>query len=636
MNTRVPAVIDLLVSRLVAQLRNAYEVQDRSLCFATAKFMASLCNQQVISDLLVFEFLYICLVDPTDGSVELAVSTLDECAPFLADRSPMVCERVFDRLREVLHDGEVSTRTQVMIRRLMTMRRRNFAGQDTLDPRLDLVEESEIITHKALLNGDTRSDLQPQCNAFIFDKDYVENEREYGEIKRDILGAEAEQRWIRPSDDNSSITNEKDDVAEEKIEQASAAEKPKDMTDAELVDFRRTVYLILSAGLTSEEWAHRIVRLMRDHPERKRDLCEMVVECCSQERTFLRAYGLLGDRLCSLDKAYISSFEWTFAKHYAGIHRYDQRKITIMATFYGFMLASESLPWNVFEVVRLVAAETTTSSRVFLKHLFLEIYYTLPPSQMTELFKAPDRVESLQGLFPKDTVANAQYAINFFVNIQMGFLAKDLREWLQKNPRDTLVRANDDSDADDGNTSESSLSSSSSSSDISSDSADDLAKVRAPASGSNSFRSQDEYPSESASRHETQRKRTCYGDRGLSEEERKVERRRDNASIGSSREERDGSRFRRRSPEFEDADPSRRPSSGRIRDKDRSSRRRRERDYSSGEDSYYSSRHRERRDYKRRRAENQYEYHRYERSRSPIRYSQRRFSRERRTAEPRY
>lgn len=635
LNTRVPAVIDLLVSRLIAQLRNAYAVQDRSLCFATAKFMAALCNHQVISDLLVFEFLSTCLLDPTDGSVELAVSMLDECAPFLSDRSPKVSGHVFDRLRDVLHDGDVSTRTQEMIRRLMTRRRKNFAGQDTLDPRLDLVNEADIITHDASLNDDTRSDLQLQCNAFLFDKLYVENERQYEEIKRDILGAEVYQSLSRPSDDNSSFTNEKGDVVEGELDKSKGVEKTTDMTDAALREFRRTVYLVLTSGITSDEWAHKIVRLMWDNQGRKRDLCEMVVEYCSQDKTFSRPIGRLGERLCSLERSYVSGFEWTFAMHYAGIHRFDERKIRLMATFYGFMLASNALPWNVFGVVRLVAAETTTSSRVFLKHLFHEIRDNLSQSQMMELFKSPERAESLKGLFPSDTVANAQYASNFFANIGMGFLTGDLREWLQSNPRDSAALAHDGSDSEDGNTSESSMVSSSSSSVVTSD-AEDLANDKPLASGSNSFRSHDGHPSESGPSYDGQKKRTRYEDGGLEEEARKNDCFYDNASIGSGREDAEALRFRRRSPEADDSEPSWKTSAGRNREKERSARRRREREYSPDEDSYPSSRYRQRRDYKRRRAEDEYGYHQYARSRSPTRYSHRRFSRERRTAEPRY
>ena len=47
----------------------------------------------------------------------------------------------------------------------------------------------------------------------------------------------------------------------------------------------------------------------------------MLIECCSQEKSFLRYYGLLGERFCKLKQEYNYAFEECFAKQYAMIHR---------------------------------------------------------------------------------------------------------------------------------------------------------------------------------------------------------------------------------------------------------------------------------------------------------------------------
>lgn len=637
LNTRVPSVIDLLVSRLVAQFRVAYSSQDRSLCFATAKFIASLYNQQVVSDVLVLEFLITCLLDPTDGSVELVVGTLDECAPCLAERSPKACEDVFERLREVLHDGAVSKRTQVMIERLMNRRRRNFDGQDTLDPRLDLVRSEEVITHFASLDDDDHPDLAEACNAFYFDEQYLENENTYEQIKRDILGAEAKQPLIRASNESIPGVVDRNDIFPGGSERPKEPEQTKDMTDAALVDFRRTVYLILSSGLTAEEWAHKIVRLMRDHPDMELELCKMVVECCSQERTFLRPYGILGERLCGLKKSYVSCFEETFATHYATIHRLDLRKVRIMANFYAFMLASDALPWNVLTVIRLVPAETTSSSRIFLMHLFQEMYYTLSTHRLTELFKSEERASSLKGLFPKDSVENAQFAINFFTKIGMGFLTQDLRDWLRKNPHG--VTNGTERNGEDGNASSASstLSSTSSTSSVlspDSEEEEDSDGGRRPEREGGHLSPSSEHPSDSASRRNSESRNIAHGSHDLREGARKRISYRDSTSQADARDEWERSRFHHHSSASLDGSPSsRRTSSDHRRERERRrSRRQREWDYSDSEDDsyYHSGRYRQRRERKRRRSDVHSGTRRSPpRSRSPHRYSRRRLSDER-------
>jgi hypothetical protein len=45
------------------------------------------------------------------------------------------------------------------------------------------------------------------------------------------------------------------------------------------------------------------------------EICNMVIECCSQERTYMRFYGLLGERFCRLQKMYQEQFDECFAMH---------------------------------------------------------------------------------------------------------------------------------------------------------------------------------------------------------------------------------------------------------------------------------------------------------------------------------
>lgn len=41
----------------------------------------------------------------------------------------------------------------------------------------------------------------------------------------------------------------------------------------------------------------------------------------------------------------------------------------------------------------------------------------------------------LQGVFPKDSVNNARFSINFFTSIGLGAITEDLREFLKSAPK---------------------------------------------------------------------------------------------------------------------------------------------------------------------------------------------------------
>ncbi|CAI5936611.1 unnamed protein product [Closterium sp. NIES-65] len=113
-------------------------------------------------------------------------------------------------------------------------------------PELDLVEEEDQITHE--LSLEEPYDPETSLDVFKFDPDYLANEQRYKEIKAEILGDEEEDE-------------------DEKGE----------------------------GGVNFEEAGHKLMKVNLQ-PGQEMELCEMLLACCSQERTYLRYYGLLGQR----------------------------------------------------------------------------------------------------------------------------------------------------------------------------------------------------------------------------------------------------------------------------------------------------------------------------------------------------
>ena len=57
-----------------------------------------------------------------------------------------------------------------------------------------------------------------------------------------------------------------------------------DATEVDLINLRRTIYLTIMSSLDFEECAHKLLKI--DIPEgNEKELCAMLIECCSQERT---------------------------------------------------------------------------------------------------------------------------------------------------------------------------------------------------------------------------------------------------------------------------------------------------------------------------------------------------------------
>lgn len=78
------------------------------------------------------------------------------------------------------------------------------------------------------------------------------------------------------------------------IDEEAEAEKQKiiDMTETNLIGLRRTIYLTLQSSLDFEEAAHKLLKL-QVKPGQEGELCNMVLDCGAQQRTYEKFYGLL-------------------------------------------------------------------------------------------------------------------------------------------------------------------------------------------------------------------------------------------------------------------------------------------------------------------------------------------------------
>jgi pre-mRNA-splicing factor CWC22 len=206
----------------------------------------------------------------------------------------------------------------------------------------------------------------------------------------------------------------------------------------------------------------------------------MLLECCSQERTYLRYYGLLGQRFCMINRVYQENFDICFVKQYSMIHRLETNKLRNVAKFFAHLLGTDALPWQALAYIRLTEEDTTSSSRIFIKILFQELSEHLGLRKLNERLSDPLMEESFDGIFPKDNPKNTRFAINFFTSIGLGGLTDSLREYLKNMPRMIMNQhvpvASDNEEADSGagsDTSGGGSSSDSSDSDTSSDSESD-------------------------------------------------------------------------------------------------------------------------------------------------------------------
>ena len=450
-NSKFPETGELLLHRLVLQFRRAYRRNDKPVCSAAMQFLGHLANQRVASEFLVLEILALLLEQPSADSVELAVELTKACGLMLQEASPRGLHSVFERLRGILHDGDLERRAQFLIEGLFAVRKGGFEGHPPVPPELDLIEESEQVTHDVGLEDDIEA--RTGLDAFHFDPDYEEHEAAYESVKREILGDESDGE--DESEDGSDEGGKEGDAGTAEGQEAGngrggtsgpgaeggdasigATVKIHDQTETNLVNLRRTIYLTIMSSLDFEEAGHKLMKIKIPRGQ-EIELCTMILECCSQERSYVRYYGLLGQRFCLLRREYQEGFQECFARQYETVHRLETNKLRNVAKFFANLLSGDALPWSVLNAVRLTEQDTTSSSRIFVKIVFQELCEQLGLNALNKRFRDPEMVSGghFDGIFPKDTARNVRFSINFFTSIGLGGLTDDMRKFLKEMPK---------------------------------------------------------------------------------------------------------------------------------------------------------------------------------------------------------
>lgn len=514
-NSKLPEVGELVVHRAILAFRRHYRRREKQSCLATAVFLAHLFHQQMVHELLVLQILSLLLDgEPTDDSVEIAVQLVTVSGHALLEVSPAGVRAVLERLRSLLHEGNLNKRVEYKMEKLLGLRKTGFRDYPPVAEGLDLVEGDDQITFETSLD-DEDIKKEDSLDVFHVDPKFEETEQEWKTIRAEILGL-GDDDDSGDSETDSSGSGDDDDASDEEDQAtemvasaagASTTVTVRDLSDADLVHLRRSIYLTIMSSATFEECTHKLAKIAI--PEgREEELINMLIECCSQERTFLRYYGLISSRFCLIDDRWRDAFMDAFAQQYNTIHRLETNKLRNVAKLFAHLLHTDAMPWSVLNVIHLNEDETTSSSRIFVKILIQEMAEAMGINKLKSRFDTSDseHAEWYKGMFPRDNMRSTRYAINFFTSIGLGPLTDGLRTHLKNAPKlimqqaqkEALEKAKKDEDA-------SSVSSSTSSS--SSDSSSSVSSSSSSSSSSSGSRSYSSSSSSSKSRGRGRRRR---------------------------------------------------------------------------------------------------------------------------------
>ena len=103
-----------------------------------------------------------------------------------------------------------------------------------------------------------------------------------------MLGSESENE--EGSGEEGDSESEEDEESDEEGQGAGAAPQGmqiSDMTETNLINLRRTIYLTIMSSMSFEESGHKLMKVELA-PGQEIEVVTMLIECCSQEKTYLK------------------------------------------------------------------------------------------------------------------------------------------------------------------------------------------------------------------------------------------------------------------------------------------------------------------------------------------------------------
>jgi pre-mRNA-splicing factor CWC22 len=91
---------------------------------------------------------------------------------------------------------------------------------------------------------------------------------------------------------SGSGSSDSSDEEEAEAEEATGDGNIIDATETNLVALRRVIYLTIQSSLDFEECVHKMLKIELK-PGQEVELCNMILDCCAQQRTYEKFFGLM-------------------------------------------------------------------------------------------------------------------------------------------------------------------------------------------------------------------------------------------------------------------------------------------------------------------------------------------------------
>ncbi|KAI5960112.1 CWC22 [Candida pseudojiufengensis] len=460
-NSHIPKIGKLIINRLVLQFKSGYITNNYKLCLSSVTFIGYLTLNEVVSHVLVLQIIQLLLEKPTNSSINLSIELLKITGEFLIENSNAATVMILNRYRDLLQEDEnLDNKTKTAIKNILRQGQSNFRSNPP--DIINIVDNWDKETHLIDISADLKS--RDYLNLYTFDEKFKIHEKEYKELRRDILEEENDDTTTSGSDSDSSDSDSDSSESEEKnqiiqskpqhdeenqilrsepepVPESVPEPVVSDLSQSELLKFQKEVYLTIMSSMSSDEAVFKLLKLKFKesnlNSEDSKILSDMIIKCCSQEKTYSKYYGIIGEKLCFKNRKWENNFIELFKDYYNKIENFETNQLRNLGKFFGHLFSCKALNLgNSWNEIKITEQDTNPVKRILLKFIFQEMVEEMSINDLKKMVLLDKNLKPfINGVFPVvniklEDIENVRFSINFFTAIGLGVLTEEMRDVL--------------------------------------------------------------------------------------------------------------------------------------------------------------------------------------------------------------